>query len=283
MVKLTSLNNGNSRTTWMSWGTSPVVLTRAHAGLFKVTVVSKGGASIPVESPPYAYVYGMNLSTPSRYLAFSPIFTSDANSGSFSLLMRSDAILGAAKLTMFALARDSSGIVLANNQNSEFSDFTLIQSSMDAIAQVAEGQSVTATLHLKSNATKITAIVTIDLNLQGSGKVAEQTGISISPGAIQDVTLSFKVPSSPGQYALSFSSPQYSGPLATQTLQVTILQSNLQILIPAAIGIVAAIIILGVYLVKRQPETVETEEKTKPAGSKPKTPGSGNPPSKSLT
>jgi hypothetical protein len=64
---------------------------------------------------------------------------------------------------------------------------------------------------------------------------------------------------------------------------VTILQSNLQILIPAAIGIVAAIIILGVYLVKRQPETIETQEKTKPAGSKSKTPGSGNPPSKSLT
>jgi hypothetical protein len=64
---------------------------------------------------------------------------------------------------------------------------------------------------------------------------------------------------------------------------VTILQSNLQILIPAAIGIVAAIIILGVYLVKRQPETIETPEKTKPAGSKSKTPGSGNSPSKSLT
>jgi hypothetical protein len=96
--------------------------------------------------------------------------------------------------------------------------------------------------------------------------------------------LSFKAPSTPGQYALSVSSPQYGGgPLAGQTLQVTILQSNLQILIPAAIGIVAAIIILGVYLVKKQPETIETQEKTKPAGSKSKTPGSGNSPSKSLT
>jgi hypothetical protein len=154
---------------------------------------------------------------------------------------------------------------------------------MDAIGQVAEGQSVTATLHLRSNATKITEIITVDLILQGSGKVAEQTAISIAPGASRDVTLSFKAPSSPGQYAISFSSPQYSGVLASQTLQVTILQSNLQILIPAAIGVVAAIIILGFYLVKRQPVTEVPEEKTKPAGSKPRTPGSGNPPSKSLT
>jgi hypothetical protein len=91
--------------------------------------------------------------------------------------------------------------------------------------------------------------------------------------------MSFKAPSTPGQYALSISSPEYAGgPLASQTLQVTILQSNLQILIPAAIGIVAAIIILSLYLVKRQPETGEIEEKTKPAGSKPKAPDSGNRP-----
>jgi len=149
---------------------------------------------------------------------------------------------------------------------------------MDTIGQVAEGQSVTTTLHLRSNATKITEIITVDLNLQGSGKVAEQTGLRIAPGASQDVTLSFKAPSSPGQYAISFSSPQYGGPLASQTLQVTILQNNLQILVPAAIGVVAAIIILGLYLVKRHPETAEIEEKTKPAGSKPKAPGSGNRP-----
>jgi hypothetical protein len=154
---------------------------------------------------------------------------------------------------------------------------------MDAIGPVAEGQSVTTTLHLKSNATKITAVITVDLNLQGSGKVAEQTGISIAPGASQDVTLSFKAPSSTGQYSISISSPQYSSPLASQTLQVTILQNNLQILIPAAIGIVAAIIILGIYMIRRQPEATEIEEKTKPAGSKPKTSGSGNPVAKSLT
>lgn len=283
MVKLTSLSNGNSRTTWLSRGSSPVTSTRAHAGLFKVTAVSKAGASRPVESPPYAYVYGMNLPPVTKYLAYSSTFTTDAVSGSLALSMKSDAILGAAKLTIFALGRDSSGITITNNQNSEFSDFTLIQSTLAVIGPVAQGQSVTTTLHLKSNATKITEIITVDLNLQGSGKVAEQTGISIAPGASQDVTLTFKAPSSTGQYSISISSPQYSGPLASQTLQVTILQNNLQILIPAAIGIVAAIIILGIYMVKRQPEATEVEEKTKPAGSKPKTPRPGNPPAKSLT
>src|SRR3989442_9209427 len=278
MVKVTSLNTGNSETLWMSRGTSPVVSTRAHAGLFKVTVVSKAGASAPLESPPYAYVYGLSFASPSKYLAYSSTFTTDPTTGSFSLSINSNSILGAAKLTVFALGRDSSGLVIENNQNSAFSDSTVLQTSMDPIGQVAEGQSVTTTLHLKSNATKITGIFTIDLNLQGSAKTAEQTGIRIAPGASQDVTFSFKAPSSPGQYAISFSSPQYSGPLASQTLQVTILQGNLQILIPAAIGIVAAIIILRIYLVKRQPETAEREEKTKPAGSKPKAPGPGNRP-----
>src|SRR6266702_4806834 len=202
-----------------------------------------------------------------------------------SLHLKSDSILAAKQLVIFALARDSRGIVLTSNpQDTGVSDSTILQSTLDSIAPVAEGSSVTATLHLKSNSTKFAEIITIDLYIQGAGKQAEQTGISIAPGASQDVPMSFKAPSTPGQYALSISSPQYNGgPLATQTLQVTILQSNLQILIPTAIGIVAAIIILGLYLVKRQPETKDIEEKTKPAGSKPKAPPSGKPPSKSLT
>jgi hypothetical protein len=154
---------------------------------------------------------------------------------------------------------------------------------MDAIAQVAENQMVTATLHLNNNSTKLTQTFTVNLYLQGSGIVAGPTSLTLGPGASQTIILSFNAPSTPGQYALTFSSPQYGGPLATQTLQVTILQSNLQILIPAAIGVVAAVIILAFFLVRRQTEAGEPQEKTKPAGSKPKTPGSGNPPSKSLT
>lgn len=285
---LTNLGTGNLENVPVTLGTDPVVSSRQHAGLFKVTVTTMTGNSIvstnSLESPPYAYVFGLPSAT-NEYLASSSPFTTVAN-GQFSLTFASDSILAANKLVIFALARDSRGIVLTSSpQNTGVSDSTTLQSTMDTISPVAEGSSVTATLHLKSNSTKFTEIITVDLYLQGSGKLAEKTGISISPGTSQDVTLSFQAPSTVGQYALSISSPQYdAGPLASQTLQVTILQSNLQILIPAAIGIVAAIIILGVYLVKRPPEAIETQEKTKPAGSKSKTPGSGNPPpSKSLT
>src|SRR2546425_8330849 len=205
---LTSLNTGNSETVPVTLGTDPVVSTRQHAGLFEITVTTMTGNSVistnSLESPPYAYVFGLASAT-NRYLAYSSPFSADTN-GRFSLTLTSDSILAANKLVMFALARDSRGIVLTNSpQNSGLSDSTTLQSTMDSIGPVAEGSSVTATLHLRSNSTKFTEIITVDLYLQGSGKLAEQTGISISPGASQDVTLSFKAPSTPGQYALSIS------------------------------------------------------------------------------
>ena len=286
-IVLTSLGNGNFESVPVTLGTDPVVSTRQHAGLFKITVATLTGNSVistnSLESPPYAYVFGLP-SASNKYLAYSSPFSTDTT-GKFSLTLKSDSILAAKTLVIFALARDPRGIVLTSNpQGTGVSDSTILQSTLDFIAPVAAGSSVTATLHLKSNSAKFTEIITVDLYIQGAGQQAEQTGIGVAPEASQDVTMSFKAPSTPGQYAISISSPQYNGgPLASQTLQVTILQSNLQILIPAAIGIVAAIIILGLYLVKRQPETEEIEEKTKPAGSKPKTPPSGKPPSKSLT
>lgn len=284
---LTSVTYQHSKTFFMSLGTSPVSPTRQHAGLFKIIIDSKtatsGSVRNSIESPPYAYVFGLPLA-PSRYLAYSAPFTTDTTGNFSPPAVKSDSILAAQKLVVFALARDASGIILVNNpQNPGFSDSTILQSTTDKLDPVTQGQTVTTTLHLKSTSQKITEVITIDLNLQGSGRVAEQTGITIAPGASQDVTLSFKAPSATGQYPLSFSSPQYAGPLASQTLQVTIIQSNLQILIPAAIGVVAAIIVLGFYLIKRQPATTETAERTKPAATKPKTSGSGNPPSKSLT
>jgi len=286
-IVLTSLATQTSKNFMMSVGTDPVVPSRQHTGLFKVSVSSKAGASTfptnSLNSPPYAYVPGLPF-VPSRFLAYSTPFSTDT-SGSFSLTIKTDAILAAKKLVVFALAKDSTGIVLVNDAQkpSFFSDSTILLSNMDAIAPVAENQMVTATLHLNNNSTKLTQTITVNLYLQGSGIVASRTSVTLGPGASQTIILSFNAPSTPGQYALTFSSPQYGGPLATQTLQVTILQSNLQILIPAAIGVVAAVIILAFFLVRKQPEAGEPQEKTKPAGSKPKTPGSGNPPSKSLT
>jgi hypothetical protein len=286
-VVLTSLSTQNSKNFMMSIGTDPVVPSRENTGLFIISVSSKAGTSAfptnSLASPPYSYVPGLPF-VPGRFLAYSTPFKTDT-SGSFSLTIRSDAILAAKKLVVVALAEDSSGIVLVNDPQkpSFFTDSTTLLSNMDAIGQVATNQKVIATLHLTNNSTKLTQTIMINLVLQSSGIVASQNGLTLPPGASQTVTLSFNAPAAPGQYALIFSSPQYNGPLATQTLQVTILQNNLQVLIPAAIGVVAAIIILGLYLVRRQPELEEREEKTKPAGSKPKTPGPGNPPSKSLT
>jgi len=290
-VTLTNLRTSpNSETSPMTPGTSPVVPNRPHAGLFNITLTRKIGNTTEtpssfIISPTYAYVSSSLV--PSRYLAASNLIVTDQN-GNFSTTITSHSLLGAKNLVVFLLARDATGIGLVNNLSSiALKDSTILLSTTDSIGTVAKDQTVTATLHLTNNSTKITEVITVNLFIQGNGKlpqtVGTKTGLSIPPGESRTVTLTFPAPSTVGSYTLTFSSPEYGGPLTSQTLQVTILQSNLQILIPAAIGVVAAIIILGFYLVRRQPETAETEERTKPAGSKPKTPGTRNPPSKSLT
>src|SRR5437660_5452456 len=290
-VTLTNLRTSpNSETSPMTPGTSPVVPNRPHAGLFNITLTSKIGNTTEtpssfIISPTYAYVASSLV--PSRYLAASNLIVTDPN-GNFSTTITSRSLLGAKNLVVFLLARDATGIGLVNNLSSiALTDSTILLSTTDSIGTVANDQTVTATLHLTNNSTKITEVITVNLFIQGNGKlpqtVGTKTGLSIPPGESRTVTLTFPAPSTVGSYTLTFSSPEYGGPLTSQTLQVTILQSNLQILIPAAIGVVAAIIILGFYLVRRQPETAETEEKTKPAGSKPKTPSTRNPTSKSLT
>ena len=290
-VTLTNLRTSpNSQTSTMTPGTSPVVPNRPHAGLFNITLTSKIGnimetPSSFIISPTYAYV-AASLA-PSRYLSASNLIVTDQN-GAFSTTISSHFLLGAKNIVVFLLARDATGIGLVNNLSSiALTDSTILLSTTDSIGTVVKDQTVTATLHLTNNSTKITQVITVNLALQGNGvspqTVGTKTGVTIPPGVSQTVTITFPAPSTVGSYTLTFSSPEYGGPLTSQTLQVTILLSNLQILIPAAIGVVAAIIILGFYLVRRQPETKEMEEKTKPASSKPKTPGSRNPPSKSLT
>jgi len=290
-VTLTNLRTSpNSETSTMTPGASPVVPNRPHAGLFNITLTSKIGNTTETPSsfmisPTYAYV--ASSLAPSKYLSASNLIVTDQNGG-FSATISSHFLLGAKNLVVFLLARDATGIGLVNNLSSvALTDSTILLSRTDSIGTVVKDQTVTATLHLTNNSTKITQVITVNLVLQGNGMsrqvVGTKTGIIIPPGDSQTVTLTFPAPSTVGSYTLTFSSPEYGGPLTSQTLQVTILQSDLQILIPAAIGVVAAIIILGFYLVKRQPETGEKEEKTKPASSKPKTPGSRNPPSKSLT
>jgi hypothetical protein len=287
--------NNHTKALVMTQGTSPVVPNRAHAGLFNITITSminnKTQASLnSILSPTYAYV--TPSLAPSRYLYGSPVFQTKSD-GSFAATISSDSLLGAKTLTVFVLARDAFGIVVVNNLPSTgFTDSTTLLSNADPVGPVAKGQSATATLHLKSNATQpngVIEVITVNLIIQGNGMsaqtVAMLTGVSIAPGASQTVTLSFTAPSNTGSYTLTFSSPEYEGPLASQTLQVTILQNNLQILIPAAIGVVAAIIVLGFYLVRREPdeEIVEEKTRTKPASEKTRPGGVRTSPAKSLT
>jgi hypothetical protein len=233
-----------------------------------------------LESPPYAYLPGLQ-SFSGRYLAYASFITS--TNGNFSTTTSSNAILAAKKLVLFALARDSNGVTLVNGQNPGPTDSTILQASLDPISQLTIGQTVQPTLHLTSNASKITEIITVTESLQGSG-VVDSHKVIIQPGTPQTVTFALTAPQTAGSYSVTFSSPEYGGPFASQTVQVSLVSSNLQLLIPAAIGLVAAIIVLGFYLVRRTPEKDVEEEKPRPAGTKPKTqPGSGSSTSKSLT
>ena len=290
-VTLTNLRTSpNFETQTMGPGTSPVLPNRPHAGLFNITITGKINAtespSSFILSKPYAYV-GSSL-VPSRYLAASDLIKTGSN-GNFSAAISSDSLLGAKNMTVLLLARDATGIGLVNNLSIiGLSDSTVLVSTTESIGTVAKDQTVTARLHLRNNSTKITEVITVNLILQGNGMPPQTKAtkpVTISPGDSQTVTLAFPAPSTIGSYTLTFSSPEYGGPLTSQTLQVAILQSNLQILIPASIGVVAAIIVLGVYLIRGRPaEEAEEKTKTKPAAGGTKTrPAPANPPSKSLT
>jgi hypothetical protein len=100
----------------------------------------------------------------------------------------------------------------------------------------------------------------------------------------RDVSFNFNAPSSVGAYSLTFFSPDYGAPLNTGTLQVSVLQSSLQVLIPAIIGVAADIVILLFFLFRKKPTAVsEPSAKDKQSGGKTSKPNPGSPTSKSLT
>jgi hypothetical protein len=85
-------------------------------------------------------------------------------------------------------------------------------------------------------------------------------------------------------YTLTFFSPDYGAPLITGSLQVSVLQSSLQVIIPSIIGLAAAIVILLFFLFRKKPQEMpEPLAKDKPAGGKPSKPNPGSASSKSLT
>ena len=282
-------SGGNSVSANLPPGNPPVTSLRQHSGLFKITVTSKPvSASSPcvpsctnsLESPAYAYVL-VNPPLPGRLLA-SGSFTS-VSGGAFSTIISSGKILGASKLTFLSLGRDPNGLAITV-QAKTTQESTILQSSIDNLPTATQNQPMTITLHLASNSTTIDMNITISLNVEGSGVVQSQSGIYIQHGMKKDVSFNFNAPSTVGVYSLTFFSPDYGAPLIAGTLQVSVLQSSLQVIIPAIIGLAAAIVILLFFLFrKKPPATSEPSAKDKPPGGKISKPNPGSSSSKSLT
>jgi hypothetical protein len=269
-------------------GMSPVPFLRQQFGLFKMTIRSKNLASSSVtsqsvESPPYAYLlYGPLI--PSRYLAFAKTVTKSG--GNFSASITSDQLLAARNLVLIVLARDANGIVLGDRSRNPTaaSDSTILTPTADVPNEVGVKQSVSVTLHLKSNSTKIPITLTVNLDVTGGTSIprVKQT-VTVAPGTAKDVSLSITAPSTPGTYFFTLSSDQYGAPFLTKTVQVSLVPGSIQTLLPLAIGLGFALIVLAVYMLKRQPAEPEPKEKQKPSPSKPSKPQTEQPSSKSLT
>ena len=285
---VTSLTSGNSITVNVPAGTPPVTGVRQNSGLFKITVTSNtlsapsvcGTSTCPnsLESPTYAYIL-VNPPLPSRLLA-SALITMQP-SGAFTASITSGGELGAKKLVFFILGQDPNGITVTT-QDKSTPESTILQATIDNVPTATQGQSVAITLHLASNSTIINMNITIGLNIDGQ-LIQSQTGIYVLHGSKKDVTFNFNAPSGLGVHTFTFFSAEYGAPLITGTLQVSILQSSLQVIIPAIIGLAAAILILLFFLFRKKPQTVsEPSSKDKPAGGKPK-PNPGSSSSKSLT
>ncbi len=288
-VVVTSLTSGNSVTVNLPAGTPPVTSVRQHSGLFKITVASKTlsapslcGTPIctnSLESPAYAYIL-VNPPLPGRLLASAPI-TIGAG-GAFTSIITSGGELGARKLVFYILGQDPSGVIVTA-QDKSTPESTILQATLDSVPTATQGQSITMTLHLQSNSTILNLIITVGLNVDGQ-LVKSEPNVSISHGSKIDVPFTINAPSGLGLHTFTFFSPEYGAPLITGTIQVSVLQSNLQVIIPVIIGLAAAIVILLFFLFRKNPETVpESSAKEKVAGGKPTKPNPGTSTSKSLT
>jgi hypothetical protein len=288
---VTGVLSGNSVSATLPPGNPPVTSLRQQSGLFKITVKSKPASTsatspcVPAcsnnsESPAYAYVL-VNPPLPGRLLASGSF--SSTSTGAFAALITSGGILGAGRLTFLSLGIDPNGLAITV-QDKSTQESTILEASIGSIPTSTENQLTSVILHLTSNSTIVNMNITISLNLQGSGVVQSQSGIYISHSASKDVTFNFNAPSAAGVYTLTFFSPDYGAPLITGSLQVSVLQSSLQVIIPAIIGLAAAIVILLFFLFRKKPQEVpEPSAKDKPAGGKPSKPNPGSASSKSLT
>ena len=265
---------------------SAVSPSRQHFGLFNIAVTSRpfaGGSSNTnsLRSPTYAYLMTNSSVTPSRLLDSSPTVVTGLTNGSFTATLKADKLLGAKRLVLFVLARDVNGVVTGLGQVKTVSDSTVLTPTANIPTEVTIRQSVTVTLSLTSNSTTLPVTLTVNVDVSGSTAFGTKT-VTIQPGSTVPVDFPLTAPDAAGSYLLTFSSPQY-GVILTKELKVGLLQSSLQVLIPAIIGLVSALVILGLYLIRKRGATeIVEEEKKRPSPGKPSKPTQA-PGSKSLT
>jgi hypothetical protein len=259
-IVVTGLTSGNSVTVNLPAGTPPVTSVRQHSGLFKITVMSTtllapSPCGTPtctnsIESPTYAYIL-VTPPLPGRLLASAPITM--GTGGAFTAVMTSGGELGARKLVFVVLGQDPSGVTITT-QDKSAPESTILQATIDGIPTATQGQSMTMILHLQSNSTILNMDITVGLNIDRQ-LVQSKSNVSISHGSKVDVAFTFPAPSGLGPHTFTFFSPEYGAPLITGTIQVSVLQSNLQVIIPAIIGLAAAIVILLFFQFRKKPET----------------------------
>ncbi len=253
---------------------SGVPFLRQHFGQFKITLHAKDKTNHVLESPlPYAE------SPPYAYLLYTPVLpgqllgsssTTTSTDGSFSASLDSNQLVGVKNLRIIVLARDSNGVVLGDAEKDPtiFSDSTSLTPTGDIPSSASVRESVTATLHVKSNATTLVTKIIVNLNVTGPSIVPTQTKtITIQPGGTSDATFTIPALAKTGVYTVTFWTPQYGrtgAPLLSRTLVVSVISTTLQIIVLPAIGIAVAAIIVIVYTRRKQPSgEQETTEKTK--------------------
>jgi len=282
-LKVTTLRTGAQTTATSSSGAPPLFDTRQQFGLFNVTVTSQpqAGGQRTInshESQPFAYVFSNSLIAQGGRVLAAKIGVADSQ-GAFTITTDSAPISQARHLALIVLARDANGITLGNQDPTGATDNLVLcgpltsgtcQPALDGPTEATSGQSLTMTLKVRNNSTKLVMNLNITLQVfSGTNLVSQTTQRTgpMQPGASYNFPFTFNAPSSLGSYSVSFFSPEYGAPIIATTLNVVIIPTTLQIAIPAIIGIAVAVG-FAFFFRRRRPAVTETAEKTKQTGPK---------------
>ena len=282
-LKVTTLRTGAQTTATSSSGAPPLFDTRQQFGLFNMTVTSQpqAGGQRTInshESQPFAYVFSNSLIAQGGRVLAAKIGQADSQ-GAFTITTDSAPISQARHLALIVLARDANGITLGNQDPTGAGDNLVLcgpstsgmcQPSLEGPTEATSRQSLTVTLKVRNNSTKLVMNLNITLQVfSGTNLVSQTTQRTgpMQPGASYNFPFTFNAPSSLGSYTVSFFSPEYGEPIIATTLNVVIIPTTLQIAIPVIIGIAVAAG-FAFFFRRRRPSVTEPAEKTKQTGPK---------------